>query len=347
MNILSTDARAIRLLIVAILAAFFVAGCSDSPEPEESGGGGTPYTDVPEIPEPTTPGGETGAISDTVTVIVPLTTHYRPMVRSAFSRWGLSTRCCQRPVIISDWTCTNWVIIVGMQEMWSDALPELNIDQCAGLVGEADPVSISRPDPWQRFLLVEDGQVIQPEEGDSGDETIWYNDDQFIIRMAQIRLHWQTRAIAERPHLRRDRFWVRQPLLDVGNFLILVGDVEGSISTTRTWGSSTTETEEFGRSVTASSGLNFGALSLGVEVTLSQTFSTAVTVSEETSDTFSQTVTGEDGKIVHYQVWQLVEYYTITDADGAPFTDPNYTFVLSEFTIRNGALALVATKFDS
>ena len=55
---------------------------------------------------------------------------------------------------------------------------------------------------------------------------------------------------------------------------------------------------------------------------------------------------GETGKIVHFQVWELVERYTITDPSGEPFTDPNYVFEPVEFHIRGVALALDATKFN-
>jgi hypothetical protein len=243
--------------------------------------------------------------SDTVTVIEPLTTHYRPMVKSAYAAWGLQTRCCIFVYFLMDWTCDNWVAFVGMQPAWSDTLPVVNVT-CGGLPNSG---TIARPDPWTRILLVKDGYVIEPPEGESGVET----QPQVLTTRVDCRLAWQTRPIETRPHLRRDRFWVRKQLEGgAGNFLLLIGDTQGEISTTYTSGSSTTETEKFGRSVTATAGLNLGALSLGVSATISQSFSTSVTVSEETSETFTKTVFGEDGKTVHFQVWELVEYYTIT-----------------------------------
>jgi hypothetical protein len=340
----------LRLLAIVSVALLIAFACSDSTAPEEpaGGGGGNPYTDVPPIPEPSTPGGETGTLSDTVTVIGPLTTNYRPMVRSAFCAWGVRTRCCTRILFPPITDCTNWVALVGMQPTWSDGLPELNITGCAHQTLPPPPVSIARPDPWQRFLLMEDGILVEPEPGGSGVEVLWAASNGMIEESAQCELFWQPRTAETAPHVRRDRFWVRKQLEGgAGNFLLLIGDTQGEISTTYTSGSSTTETEEFGRSVTASAGLSLGALSLGVSVTLSETFSTSVTVSEETSETFTKTVFGEDGKTVHFQVWELVEYYTITDADGKPFTDPNYTVELSDFHIRGVGVALVATKFDS
>ena len=336
-----------RLLIAASFAMLIALGCSDSTAPEpENGGGGDPYTDVPKIPEPSTPGGETGALSDTVTVIGPLTTHYRPMVQSAWAGWGLRTRCCID--VFGNLQCTGWIILVGMQPTWSDQLPDLNVGGCADNYPDPGPVPIARSDPWERFLLMEDGEIIEPARGDSGEETIWQAGAYPIVESARCLLSWQTQQIETKPYLRRDRFWVRKQLEGgAGNFLLLIGDTQGEISTTYTSGSSTTETEEFGRSVTASAGLSLGALSLGISVMLSETFSTAVTVSEETSETFTKTVFGEDGKTVHFQVWELVEYYTITDANGVPFTDPNYNFELSDFHIRGVGVALVATKFDS
>ena len=230
-----------------------------------------------------------------------------------------------------------------MPARWSDELPSLDVNRCFQVTPDLDPVSIARPDPWQRFLLIQDGEIVMPAGGSSGEETI----SEILFARADCRLYWQTEALSEVPHLRRDRFWLRQTLEGgAGNFLLLIGDTQGEVSSTYTSGSSVTETEEFGRSVTASAGLDLGALTLGVQATLSESFSTTVEVSEETSETFTKTVWGEEGKVKHFQVWELVEVYTITDAEGRPFTDPNYEFVTSRITLHGVAVSLVSTSFD-
>lgn len=336
------------LLLTGLLALTVTlgGGCSDSTDPED--GPGPAFTDVPVVPEPTTPGGETGTSSDTLTVIAPLTTHYRPVVRAAYARWSLATRCCEKPPFVGNWICQEWQIMVGMPAMWSHELPMLDVDRCASNTDiDPEPVSAARPDPWERFLLVEDGQIITPAAGASGEETLWHWDGGIVEARADCQLTWQTEPLSEIPHLRRDRYWVRKTLEGgAGNFLLLIGETQGEVSSSYTSGSSVTETEEFGRSVTASAGLNLGALSLGVEVTLSQSFSTAVEVTEESSETFTKTVWGEEGKVKHFQVWELVEEYTITDAEGRPFTDPQYEFVTSQFTRHGVAVSLVSTSFD-
>jgi hypothetical protein len=216
------------------------------------------------------------------------------------------------------------------------------------------PLQVSLQDhfPPDRRLLYEEGEIAGGLRGETQAFDAWVGDcsssyDGWSRQAIQGRLSYEGFELNSAPNLRRDRFWVRRPLEGgVGNFLLLIGDTQGEITTTYTSGSSTTETEEFGRTVTASAGLDFGKLSLGVEVSISRTFSTSVTVSSESSESFTKTVFGEDGKIVQFQVWELVERYTITDPAGEPFTDPAFAFEPVEFHIRGVAVALDATKFD-
>ena len=42
-------------------------------------------------------------------------------------------------------------------------------------------------------------------------------------------------------------------------------------------------------------------------------------------------------------VWELVDIYSITDADGNPLTDPNYEFAPSVLEVKGVEVALDAT----
>ena len=44
-----------------------------------------------------------------------------------------------------------------------------------------------------------------------------------------------------------------------------------------------------------------------VSGSLAETFSNSVTIEESATETFEQTVTGKEGKLIHFQVWELVE----------------------------------------
>ena len=110
-------------------------------------------------------------------------------------------------------------------------------------------------------------------------------------------------------------------------------------------GSTTTKTEEFARSITVSVGGSWGAFSASVSATLSQTFTTSVEVRHDTTVAVSEELTGEPNVARVMTFWVLVEQYTITDANGDPYTDANYEIPPVEFTDQGRITALLATDF--
>jgi hypothetical protein len=67
-------------------------------------------------------------------------------------------------------------------------------------------------------------------------------------------------------------------------------------------------------------------LSAAVSASLTKTFSTTVTVSESETQSFSRMLEGSAGKRTCFVLWVLYEQYSFANADGTPFTDPNYVF---------------------
>lgn len=351
----------IHVILMAAAMVIFTTGCGDSTRPDSDG----QYQDVPSVPKPTAPGAETGAYSDTLTVVSRLATNYRPMVTDMYAVWTKLRRCAQSitmmgcPPLPSEWpdiwNFESWISIPPSGPTWSSQPLMLTMRVCNLFppLLPVPPVPVLNYFPPDRHLLYEEGKTAGGPRGEV-DVFEWANECRCTTfpplcsrQAVQYKAGYEGFGLSSAPQLRRDRFWVRRPLEGgVGNFLLLIGDTQGEITTTYTSGSSTEETEEFGRTVTASAGLDFGKLSLGVEVSISRTFRTSVTVSNESSESFTKTVFGEDGKIVHFQVWELVERYTITDTAGKPFTDPAFVFEPVEFHIHGVAVALDATKFD-
>lgn len=159
------------------------------------------------------------------------------------------------------------------------------------------------------------------------------------------RLRWP--AIDEDVYVRRDRWWERRPLLgDDSEVFILEGPVTRSVSFSYSSGSTTENTEEFGRSLTVEVGGSFDFFSASVSATLSQTFTTRVEVRSDTTVSVTEELAGEPGVARVMTFWVLVEEYTITDADGNPYGDPNYDIPQLSFRDEGRVTALLATDFE-
>jgi hypothetical protein len=128
-------------------------------------------------------------------------------------------------------------------------------------------------------------------------------------------------------YVKRHRFWERL-LIDGKKSIRVDPGNEFSVAYTKTEGTSSSESKTIAHTLNSS----LGASATGQAITgslgysLSYTFQTTVTVNEEHSTTVTRTVSGIDGKTVIYSVWSSVELYMIVDAEGNPYTDPNFTF---------------------
>ena len=132
-------------------------------------------------------------------------------------------------------------------------------------------------------------------------------------------------------YLKRERFWVRLPLVGNGSNLKSIRVDPGSsfsVSYTRTEGTSTANAKTFTRSINAEVGPETPGNVIGVTLggSLSEAFETTVTITEEHSSTVTRTMSGIEGKTVIYSVWASVERYSVVDKDGNPYTDRSFTF---------------------
>lgn len=317
-------------LIIGVAAALTITACGDnptSPNDEEDTG----LSDVPELPTPETAGGDVPSKSETLASIRPLETAFRPQLVRAMGSWHVSRRECEYQIFpIYDIVHGPWQQSWS-GESWSNEIPEAPALPAFG---------------HDLLLLNENGSPVSE---------LAYQYVEPAPQFTYPGMEWDERwvqgtlePLTELPHLRRDRWWeLKQLGAGGGSFLLLIGESEGAIITTITSGSSKTETESFGRSISASVGASYGLLSASVEATLSESFSTSVTVYEERSETFEKRVRGKTGKTVQFMVWELVERYSFTDQDGEPFTDDLYEFDLPVLVRHGVATALQATEFDN
>lgn len=323
--------------MTGLYAMASVLACGDGPTSIENGTendstANRPVADAPALPVPSSPTANVPVTSDTLARIEPLATNYRPVVDSVFGDWMLRYRRCAEPLPGAQVICGAWSDETSQQRWSSDLPPSLD-----GI----NAVFMHFPVPMGRVLLIEDGQHMAPRDtrwSDSIplDPLNWYE-----------RVRTLTDAgLSDTVYVRRDRFWERKILEGgVGEYLLLIGDTEGSFSTTWTEGTETSETQTFGETVSVSGGLSLGVLSANVSEAVSRSFSTSVTITEAVTRIFKETVRGTSGKTVRFMVWELVERYTLTDENGDPFTDPNFA-VRDEALYRRGvARALQATEF--
>ncbi|HMB69206.1 MAG TPA: hypothetical protein VKU85_07830 [bacterium] len=338
----------LAILAGMIPACFGLIGCGDDFGPQLAPGNGTgdggeepdpePDPDIPPIPKPAAANADAPMESETYTVTQQLNTHFRPMVTSVHGTFTLRSRACLAGGINC---CTAWATPYSNEQLWSASIPTLTYghgkcDWVTSLV-EPQPFSLSE---WGEVLLMKDGAmepaasgVFTTFEGSGGNGY-------------ERQYTWATVPLTNQPHIRRDRRWVRQQLSD-GSFVVeLAPNTEVTFTTSQTSGVSLTESETFAETVSVTGGLSGKGITASIEYTVTRSFTTSTTVWEETTEEVSRTVRGEAGKQTVFMLWGLEEMYSITDANGDPFTDPNYQFDLKPAVFRGTRFALDATTFD-
>ena len=293
-------------------------GCNESTTvPEVPTDTGSDFRDVPPIPTPSSPGGSVPAKSSVHTTIHRLNGDFLARLERAQGTWYVDQRL---PYFNTKWTR------VQTRTGWST-------DPFGTLVQLGSPLGYAQ--------MTKNGQPLSTVNAEFF-RTYGVNSAQVDYRFA-----FAGSGLGEPAYLRRDRQWELKTLEGgVGDFLLLEGNAQGTVSTSYTRGSSKTSTEEFGRSLTVGVGLSYGPLSASVSGTLSQTFSSSVTVEESRTETFEKSVSGEPGKIIQFQVWELVDTYSFCDASGAPLEHVDYYFD-NPVWVRHGAASfLQTTAFD-
>jgi hypothetical protein len=149
-------------------------------------------------------------------------------------------------------------------------------------------------------------------------------------------------------YVKRERFWTRV-LIDGKKSIRVDPGNTFEVAYQKTEGTSSANSKTIAQTLNGSlgAGATGGAITGSLGYSLSETFETTVTVTEESSVTVTRTVTGIEGKTVIYSVWSSVERYTIVDANGEKYTDPNFTFAdLGSTEIQGEYEWLSSTIFD-
>lgn len=223
------------------------------------------------------------------------------------------------------------------QTAWSDALPsELSHVLVGGILEDTTPFAVFGDDPV-RFRLANDGQTYDlsaPVEGaENGDgiagfTTVSWPAAEGELFGERLRVAVSTFASsngiprpAEAPKVKRELLWRRLNLNAGETWAILGAGDSYSVSTTYTVGVDSTTSYEFGRSVTATVGGSYGPVSAEVSVTLSETFGESITISRQEETSYQTTVNAGDTSVI-ITLWQLVERFSFSDAEGEPYAVP-------------------------
>jgi hypothetical protein len=309
-------------LLTVLTIILIGVGCSDSPtDPAPSGGGGPVFADVPAIPEPSTLGGDVPATSGTLTRVEQLDSVFRPNVVDAYGAWS-GVKLCP----------------TGSQE-----LPERNT-WSSNLFGDFDYSALARIILGRRMVFQDAAGMNSQQHFEQGYAALC---QRLSPTLGRVEANYRGPAFEVPVHVRRDRHWELKPLEgSAGDYLLVYPQTSGEVSTSYASGSERSQTEEFGRSLTAEVSAGYGVLSASVSGTLSETFSSSVTVNETTTETFTKSVTGKPGKIVQFMVWEMVENYSFCDADGNALESENFVIAAETMTRRGTAIALQSTEFD-
>lgn len=161
-----------------------------------------------------------------------------------------------------------------------------------------------------------------------------------------------TPGISVTPHVQVVRYWRR-----LGSVERYSGATETSITRSVTRGSSTTRSESFGYTLGVSTSISGGGIFASVSTTItaefSGEFSSEYTVSEETTETQSYTVSADQGDNLVFAVWQLIEEYRIVRQDGTGWSeweDPRYLVTdadLEPLAIATTELRNISYRFDN
>jgi hypothetical protein len=227
--------------------------------------------------------------------------------------------------------CFDWLPVPDASgEAFSDEIPSW------------DDIPFALPNPMnRRLILADEGELLTPVGSFDGEPWVLVQGTTYTYDR---RYGYDCPALTSTPYMRWDRAWQVVPLESEGSFLLLDGEVEGSLSATITRGVSTTEATTFSETTTESAGLDFMGLGIALEESFTEGYTMSVTINEESSATFTQTVQGTNGATSQFMVWQLVDRFTVTDATGETLADPNYGFPPVILEVR-GAKALKVTVF--
>lgn len=323
-----------------MMALFLAAGCgSNNPAAPGSGGPG-PDADPP-IPKPQSALVDAPLQSEVYTVIEPLGTAFGPEVSAVHGTFQVQSRICV--VYGSVNCCSSWNVLGNWDNTWSDQLPDVTTTYtgCQGFPDAQLTVSSSFGSLGHRWLVLSDGTLPPPMTlpvTESRPGTPISTDVLSVITFPQM---------AAKPYLRRDRQWVRENLTDGSASFLLTGSTSADFSTSRTNGIDVTKSRAFAETISGTAGLSTGGITASIEDAVTKSFSTSTTIQQETTTTYTYSVSGTAGKVTVFNVWTLVDTYSLTDKDGNTFADAGYHFApVDPVVVRGVKHYLDTTNFN-
>lgn len=374
-------------LAAALFGALSLSGCSDSTEPEipDSDPGSETPASYPEVPKPSGPDDFDGPDqSDAFTLIEPLAgkdMDFSPTWSAGNFTWDVDIQT-QYEEFNGAWYWT------GDPEgnYWTGTRHTSQMRFEGGVVDLRNPVPlkgeyIHEPtytyDPIPRCLVfMENGTIvdepfnpkIKPSDFHfqfypiDGTPDVRFDPGIFVgYRTLEVENGFLQRnkrrayyvAITQAPkltnpvYMMRERFWERV-LVDGTKSVRVDEGASKSVTYTSTTGTAYGYSWEFVESTNVTAQIMPFDVGASLEHTLSEAYGESVEVTEEVSESKEYTVTGLTGKTVIFSVWESVERYSFVDAEGKPYTDPNYTFSdLGTTAIRGDHEVLQSAIFDA
>ena len=324
-------------IMCGLVAMSFSCGGDDTVAP--SGKEPPQNTGIPAVPTMTDPDKDPLARSNSISVIRKVS-DYAPVIDRALCSWVVTGQGRYETLSGAWIDCYGDWMTLYTGTAWSDgseALPAFHgcFDAC-GLVKNYCPSSWELAiDEWPsttRFVFMKDG-VKDP----MPNTVAWKKPEQTICREdtwlgcisyvhVTVAYNGTGQPIQKAPYIRRDRFWVATPWEGGALVARTTGDATITVGSIYTSGCSRTETESFAWTLGATVGGEYEGLKAEINGSITKTFETAFTVSEQEEKSISKTLQGEPNKRTCFVLWVLVEQYSFVDKDGKPFTDPNYEF---------------------
>ncbi|MDC6352373.1 hypothetical protein PP178_12490 [Zeaxanthinibacter sp. PT1] len=351
---------------VLLLFYILIASCSSDTNSDTTDLGSTtpsdiPFGDYPDIPRPSSVGDTQRSESERDVEIKALATDFRPPVTGILGKWNIRREAWR---ILNQGYCVTEVVngVVHSDEIRHRAV-QVN---CAYPFVWLWVYYPNRTDRTRRYLeglvknelngngsahrpiLVSEGNIINvPKFSFTFSHNVLGDQVQTLTREACERDgyggisplpcrydDWSFCSVEQRKltnpvFLKKEVFWQRE-----GAFEYYVNDEESEFTRmfSRTFKSGYTKKQGESFAITTKKSLEVGAeyegvsIKGGIEETLTNTFSTEITVSEEETITQSWTVSIAGKSEVIFEVWNLIEQYSFVLEDGSPYTDPNYTF---------------------
>lgn len=359
--------------LLPLLVVLFLFGCADATAPKTTPPA-TPNLDaLPEIPRPVSLTDFGASKSEVQTEIRPLDGDFNPAIDKVTADWAIQAMrlggwfqghptppngAC--PAAVFEGNQASDRLANAVPHECSEGWSWTGTESGSGRVPAGSPLV---PDSIPRRVLWLDGAATPPSVA-TFDETLTRDGTcsfQYLVPgpipslttvagpctqtdAVTYMLRWP--KVTAPVYVRRDRWWERRPLLvDGSDAFILEGPVTRTVTFSYSSGSTTTNTEEFARSITVEVGGSWDFFSASVSATLSQTFTTSVEVRRDTTVSVTEELAGEAGVSRVMTFWVLVEHYSITDADGNPYEDDNYQIPPVTFTDEGRITALLATDF--